>query len=90
MPVIHLDPPREQSGVHSAVRFFTAIDGIHRDGTVYRMDEVPVPIRRLVDSPLPSDEEVLKAISGTIRTQRMSARSSGGPEAGNVSSGPSW
>ncbi len=73
VPVIHLDPPREQSGVHSAVRFFTAIDGIHRDGTVYRMDEVPVPIRRLVDSPLPSDEEVLKAISGTIRTQRMSA-----------------
>ncbi|MFN9720417.1 MAG: formylmethanofuran dehydrogenase subunit B [Planctomycetota bacterium] len=70
VPVIHLDPPRECYGVLSAVRFYTAIDGIHRNGTVYRMDEVPVPLRKLANSFLPSDEEVLKAISQIIRKRQ--------------------
>jgi formylmethanofuran dehydrogenase subunit B len=31
------------------------------------MDEVPVPLKQLVTSPLPSDEEVLKAITSKLR-----------------------
>lgn len=70
IPVIHLDPPGRDWGVQAAVRFHTAIDGVHRRGTVYRMDEVPVPVRQLVSSELPSDEEVLRAITRTIRAIR--------------------
>ena len=33
----------------------TAVYGIHRPGTAYRMDEVPIPLRSVLDSPLPAD-----------------------------------
>lgn len=70
IPVIHLDPPGCDFGVEATVRFHTAIDGIHRCGTVYRMDEVPVPLKQVVPSTLPSDEEVLKAITRDVRNLR--------------------
>lgn len=61
-PVILLDPPNAQWSVRADVRFNTAIYGIHRRATAYRMDEVPVPLRKIINSPLPSDDEVLRAI----------------------------
>ena len=70
VPVIHLDPPGHDWGVRATVRFHTAIDGVHRRGTVYRMDEVPVPVRQLVSSSLPSDEEVLRAVTRRIQAIR--------------------
>jgi len=66
IPVIVLDSPNVEVDLPAAVHFTTAIDGIHRAGTAYRMDEVPIPLRALLKSPLPSDEEVLKAISHSV------------------------
>ncbi len=62
IPVILLDPPNANWNVRADVRFNTAIYGIHRRATAYRMDEVPVPLRQIMNSPLPSDDEVLRAI----------------------------
>ncbi|MFO0999789.1 MAG: hypothetical protein U0936_05610 [Planctomycetaceae bacterium] len=62
IPVILLDPPNANWNVRVDVRFNTAIYGIHRRATAYRMDEVPVPLRQIINSPLPSDDEVLRAI----------------------------
>jgi formylmethanofuran dehydrogenase subunit B len=62
IPVVLLDPPNAQWNVRADVRFNTAIYGIHRRATAYRMDEVPVPLRKIINSPLPSDDEVLRAI----------------------------
>jgi len=62
IPVIVLDSPAVESGLAPAVHFTTAIYGIHRAGTAYRMDEVPIPLRPVLNSDLPSDEEVLSAI----------------------------
>ena len=62
IPVILLDPPNANWNVRADVRFNTAIYGVHRRATAYRMDEVPVPLRKIIDSPLPSDDEVLRAI----------------------------
>ncbi|MFM8475769.1 MAG: formylmethanofuran dehydrogenase subunit B, partial [Planctomycetaceae bacterium] len=62
IPVIQLDPPETCREIPATVRFNTAIYGIHRRGTAYRMDEVPVPLRKILNSPLPSDDEVLRAI----------------------------
>lgn len=62
MPVILLDPPNANWNVRADVRFNTAIYGIHRRATAYRMDEVPVPLRQILNSSLPSDDEVLREI----------------------------
>ena len=66
IPAIVLDSPGVESDIPPAVHFTTATYGIHRPGTAYRMDEVPIPLRAVLNSPLPSDEEVLKAITRSI------------------------
>jgi GNAT superfamily N-acetyltransferase len=38
---------REVGRLPAAVRFTTAVYGVHRPGTAYRMDEVPLPLRVL-------------------------------------------
>ncbi|MFM7059030.1 MAG: formylmethanofuran dehydrogenase subunit B [Planctomycetota bacterium] len=67
IPVIQLDPPETCREIPATVRFNTAIYGIHRRGTAYRMDEVPVPLRKVLDSPLPSDDDVLRAILRVVK-----------------------
>ncbi len=62
IPVIRLDSPGVRSPVNAAVRFTTAIYGIHRPGTAYRLDEVPIPLPMILESNLPSDGDVLNAI----------------------------
>jgi formylmethanofuran dehydrogenase subunit B len=62
IPVVALDPPTEEAVVPAAVRFTTAVPGVHRSGTAYRMDEVPVPLRAVLPTDYPGDEEVLAAI----------------------------
>ena len=59
IPVILLDSPGEKAVVRAEVTFTTAVYGVHRPGTAYRMDEVPVPLRVLLPTDLPSDGEVL-------------------------------
>ena len=59
IPVVALDPPGAEPVVPAAVRFTTAIYGIHRPGTAYRLDEVPIPLRVLLPTEYPSDGEVL-------------------------------
>jgi formylmethanofuran dehydrogenase subunit B len=60
--VIVLDSPGVESPVPAAVKFRTAVYGIHRQGTAYRMDEVPVPLRVLLPTDYPSDGEVLNEL----------------------------
>ena len=67
LPVIVLDPPNANWGIRADVRFHTGIYGIHRRATAYRMDEIPVPLRKVIESPLPSDDEVLTGILQRVR-----------------------
>lgn len=64
IPTIALDYPWSSGrGTLSAtVRFTTAVYGIHRPGTAYRMDEVPVPLRAFAASDYPSDDEILSQL----------------------------
>jgi formylmethanofuran dehydrogenase subunit B len=48
-------------------------DGVHRSGTAYRMDEIPIPLRQFLSSPLRSDDEVLAAIHSSLRERATSA-----------------
>lgn len=62
LPVIALDSPSQIYPLPATVNFVTAVYGVHRPGTAYRMDEVPIPLRSILSSSLASDEEVLAAI----------------------------
>jgi formylmethanofuran dehydrogenase subunit B len=67
IPVIVLDYPQAdipatQLPLVPAVKFTTAVYGIHRPGTAYRMDEIPIPLRPVLKSDYPSDDDVLSAI----------------------------
>jgi len=66
LPTIVLDYPHITPAINATVRFTTAVYGLHRAGTAYRMDEVPIPLRPILTSHLPSDDEILTAISAGI------------------------
>ncbi len=65
-PTIVLDPPAGASEMPSTVRFTTSVYGVHRPGTAYRMDEIPIPLRAALPAHYPSDADVLKALAETI------------------------
>ncbi len=67
IPYIALDPKETPTVRHAAVAFTTATYGINVPGTVYRMDDVPIPLRPAFDSPYPSDEDVLQRIEKRVR-----------------------
>lgn len=62
IPTILLDHPTIVPTFAPTVRFTTAVYGIHRCGTAYRMDEIPIPLRQILPSEYPSDDEVLREI----------------------------
>lgn len=67
IPYIALDPKETATTRHARVAFCTATYGINVPGTVYRMDDVPIPLRPAFDSPYPSDETILLKIKQRIR-----------------------
>lgn len=67
IPVIVLDPKPTLTSELARVAFTTATYGINTGGTVYRMDGVPISLRKAFPSPHPSDGEVLRAINRRVR-----------------------
>ena len=65
-PTIVLDPKVTHTSKLARVHITTAATGISAPGTVYRMDEIPLPLRWL-KSPYPTDEDVLKRIVAAVR-----------------------
>lgn len=63
IPTIVLDYPNTLFADTPAVRFTTAIYGVHRTGTAYRMDEIPIPLQGFLPGDYPSDDEVLNEIA---------------------------
>lgn len=67
LPSIVLDYPNRTCPLKPNVLIPTAIYGVHRPGSVYRMDEVPIPLTGFLESPLPSDDEVLHELAKRCR-----------------------
>lgn len=74
IPVIVLDPKLSETARIATVAFTTATYGINTAGTVYRMDDVPIPLRPALHSPYKSDLEILQAIERRIRERQLSGR----------------
>jgi formylmethanofuran dehydrogenase subunit B len=62
IPTIVLDPKVTHTSRLARVHITTAATGISAPGTVYRMDEVPLPLRPALRSPYPTDEEVIRRL----------------------------
>ena len=63
IPTIMLDYPGDARAVTPAVQFTTAVYGVHTSGTAYRMDEVPIPLRAILPSRYPTDDQVLERLA---------------------------
>src|SRR3984893_1105313 len=69
IPTIVLDPKVTHTSRLARVHITTAVTGISAPGTVYRMDEVPLPLRPALHSPYPTDEEVLRRMRKVLNTK---------------------
>ncbi|MCE9526960.1 MAG: hypothetical protein K8R36_12990 [Planctomycetales bacterium] len=67
IPFIAFDPKETPTTRAATVSFCVATYGINVPGTVYRMDDVPIPLRPAFESPFPSDFEILTALEKRVR-----------------------
>jgi formylmethanofuran dehydrogenase subunit B len=68
-PLIVIDPHMNVTSLMGDIVFPSAIVGIEKEGTAYRMDHVPLPLKKIVEPPegVLSDEELLKKILAEVR-----------------------
>jgi formylmethanofuran dehydrogenase subunit B len=78
IPIISLDTKQTDTSKLAHVAFTTATYGINTTGTVYRMDDVPITLRKAFDSPFPSDEEILTAIKKRVHELMLAKRGATG------------
>ncbi|MFZ0965308.1 MAG: formylmethanofuran dehydrogenase subunit B [Candidatus Bathyarchaeia archaeon] len=71
-PLIVIDPHLNATAQMADVVFPSAFVGIEASGTAYRMDHVPLPLKKIVDPPrgVLSDEEILRRILSEVRKIR--------------------
>ncbi len=71
-PLIVIDPHMNTTAQMADVVFPSAFVGIEASGTAYRMDHVPLPLKKVVEPPkgVLSDEEILRRILIEIRKIR--------------------
>jgi formylmethanofuran dehydrogenase subunit B len=71
-PLVVIDPHVSPTALMADVVIPSAFAGIEAEGTAYRMDHVPLPLRKIVDPPEDclSDEEILKRILDQVRKMK--------------------
>jgi len=68
-PLVVIDPETTATSLMADVVFPSAVVGIEAEGTAYRMDMVPLPLKKLVEPPKTchTDEEILQRILSQVR-----------------------
>lgn len=66
IPTILLDAPAAEIAWTPTLRFSTATYGVHLPGTAYRMDDIPIPLRAILPTTLPSDGDILRQIEHAL------------------------
>jgi formylmethanofuran dehydrogenase subunit B len=68
-PLIVIDPHMNATSQLADVVFPSAFVGIEAEGTAYRMDHVPLPLKKIVEPPrgILTDEEILRRILSETR-----------------------
>lgn len=70
IPVIQIDPYANPTTEFADIVIPCAISGIENEGSVYRMDNVPIRLRKIVDTEYMTDEEIMKRILEEVRAIR--------------------
>lgn len=70
IPRITIGPKETPFTQNATVAFASAPYGVSATGTVYRMDGIPLPLRPVLGSAYPSDEEILARLERRIRGLR--------------------
>ncbi len=71
IPSVVLAPRLNKSAEAATVFFPTATHGIAAKGTMFRMDRIPLRLRQIVNSPLPTDEAVLLQLLSRLHGRRV-------------------
>lgn len=66
IPVIAIEPHRTPTTELADIIIPPAIAGIEAEGTAYRMEGVPIKMRKVVDSDLLSDKEILEKLKARV------------------------
>jgi len=72
IPTIVIDPFVSLSTAFANLHIPVACVGIDCEGTGYRMDSIPIRMRKVLDLGLPTDEEVLSQILHLVQRERQS------------------
>ena len=70
IPTILLEPVSQKSDFPATVQVAVGVDGIHSRDTIYRFDDVSLPLRALLPSALPSVSEILADIGNHVSCSR--------------------
>lgn len=62
LPRVVLNASHSAWSAEAAVAFTCAVPGVHLRGTVYRMDEIALPLRAATATPLPSETDLLAGL----------------------------
>ncbi len=75
-PLIVIDPHMNATSMLGDIVFPSAFVGIEVEGTAYRMDHVPLPLKKVVEPPkgVFSDEEILTRILNEVRVIKASSK----------------
>jgi formylmethanofuran dehydrogenase subunit B len=81
-PLIAIDPHMNATSQMADIVFPSAFVGIEASGTAYRMDHVPLPLKKVAEPPggVLSDEDILRRI--LLEVRKVKRRKKGRPEAG--------
>ncbi len=72
IPVIAVDPKKSLTTEVADVVIPVAQVGVSAEGTAYRMDGVPLRLKKVVNSPYPSDEEIISLMIKGVERVRYS------------------
>ncbi len=70
IPVIQIDPYANPTTEFADVVIPVAVSGIEAEGNVYRMDNIPIRLRKILDTDYLPDEEILERILTEVRALR--------------------
>ena len=70
IPLICVDPKESETTRVAKIVIPAAQAGVAATGVAYRMDHIPLPMKKVVDSPYPSDREILDRIIAGVSARR--------------------
>jgi formylmethanofuran dehydrogenase subunit B len=70
VPLIAIDTHESETTRVARIAFTAATAGIGAEGTAYRMDNIPLPLSKVLPTSYPSDEEILRQLLARVKEMK--------------------